>query len=193
MAGLSWYLERARVMSAREILHRVGEALHVARLGTVSSTTAPVAADWDRFAFCRRPEPRFSGRPWDRTFTVEEAAALLDGRRRVLGCDWQWQPDADSWSRAPDTGRQWPRSFFARIDHRDGNPVGDARIVWEPSRLQMLVELALLAASEVHQRSAPALLQAMLLDWFERNPPYLGVHYVSAMECGLRLVAGRLS
>jgi hypothetical protein len=108
-----------------------------------------------------------------------------------LGFPWRWVPnDATSWHTAPDTGTRWPMRFFASIAHRTGNPYGDARVVWEPSRLQGLVSLALLANRDaLHRARAVELLEQVLCHWAVSNPHAVGIHYVSAMECALRLVA----
>src|SRR5262249_3396515 len=80
--------------------------------------------------------------------------------------------------------------FSNRIDHRPGNPVGDVRVIWEPNRLQQLVALALIA--KFFPAEAPAavrLMKLQLLSWLEANPPRLGVNYVSALECALRILS----
>ncbi len=104
---------------------------------------------------------------------------------------WRWQAGASSWHTAPDTGRQWPRGFFGSMPYRPGNPVGDVRVAWEPSRLQQLVTLALLAtrADDHTAGRAVTVLEDMFLDWVTDNPALNGVHYISAMECALRLIA----
>jgi hypothetical protein len=63
--------------------------------------------------------------------------------------------------------------------------------VWEPSRLQHLIPLGLLAARRADETGhlAANLLARQLCSWVDANPPYVGVHYVSAMECGLRIIA----
>jgi hypothetical protein len=38
-----------------------------------------------------------------------------------------------------------------------------------------------------------AAVEAEIIHWYDRNPPYTGPHYVSAMECALRLVAVALA
>ena len=77
------------------------------------------------------------------------------------------------------------------MPYRPGNPVGDVRVAWEPSRLQQLVALALLAdrAGDETAGKAVTTLEDMFLDWVADNPDLNGIHYISAMECALRLIA----
>ncbi|MCA9422360.1 MAG: alginate lyase family protein [Nitrospira sp.] len=49
--------------------------------------------------------------------------------------------------------------------------------------------MAILSADEEHRDRAVYLFESILLSWVHSNPAYRGVHYISAMECGLRLIA----
>jgi hypothetical protein len=80
--------------------------------------------------------------------------------------------------------------FFGDIPYREGNPFGDIRVAWEPARLQQLVGLALHARQETPDaRYAVTLIESTLLSWITANPLLGGIHYISAMECALRIVA----
>ena len=117
--------------------------------------------------------------------------ALLKGAVTVFGYSWGWDPDGSCWHRAPDTGVLWPRCFFADIPIHAGNPCGDVRMAWEPSRLQHLAFLARLAqqAEPVERADAVATMEAQLVSWVEANPFLTGIHYISPTECALRLLA----
>lgn len=194
---LQWYIRRFRVMDASEIVHRFGEQWSLKRL-QVQYRRRPAAGhpddDWKRFEFCKGSESRL---PLSSEFSrpvgddPQEAGDFLDGKVKASGFDWTWRPGADVWHEAPDTGRIWPQTFFGSIPYRSGNPYGDVRIAWEPSRLQHLIPLALLAdraEPEIGDRAA-RLLEEQFLSWVEANPFMKGIHYISSMECGLRILA----
>lgn len=187
--GLGWYLGRLSVMGPREIAHRVAEQLTLRRLAAGHGRfVAPVGAGNLRFFTERRRQ--LPDLPWDDRELHGTADALLDGQWPALGFPWRWSAGADTWRRAPDTGAFWPGSFFGAIPYRPGNPFGDVRVAWEPARLQQLVSLARLARrDEARAGRAVDLLERQLLSWVDANPPWAGVHYVSAMECALRLIA----
>jgi hypothetical protein len=185
-------MKRLRVMSPAEIMHRVGERctmrlMHV-RHQLSRFRDGSGACDPARFSFCRAKEPQLPGLPWELTAEAERALA---GESSAPGGRWVWRPDDAVWHEASDTGRRWPRRFFSEISHRAGNPYGDVRMAWEPSRLQQLVTLAHLARRRTaHERArAVAMLEAQLLSWVRSNPPLTGIHYISAMECALRIIA----
>lgn len=129
--------------------------------------------------------------PWQVPVDDGQVEALLKGAVTVFGYPWVWCSDGSCWHRAPDTGAAWPRRFFADISIHAGNPCGDIRIAWEPSRLQHLVFLALLAqkVEPAMRERAVAACERQLVSWVEANPFLTGIHYISPTECALRLLA----
>jgi hypothetical protein len=182
-------------MSAREVMHRVMEqaSLRVMRLrhalGLCSSEIGANQAD--SYSFCSSGSSSLPALAWDHVPERAEAEELIAGRCRALGFEWIWRPEPSTWRLAPDTGRTWPSIFFGAIPYRQGNPYGDVRVAWEPSRLQHLVSLALVAQAtdDAQAQRATRMLEDQFLSWTDANPPMTGIHYISAMECALRLIA----
>jgi Heparinase II/III-like protein/Heparinase II/III N-terminus len=191
MADVAWYLRRLAVMSGPEILHRVIESVGTQRhrLSAILTRRAETPPPGN-VEFCRARDPILPELNFAFAPSEQEQRDLLAGNWPALGCAWRWMPDAHVWDLAPDTTKRWPRGFYQSISFRPGNPHGDVRLAWEPARLQQLVSLALLGRRfPEHRRTACELLERMFDSWVRENPPYLGIHYVSAMECGLRLIA----
>lgn len=142
-------------------------------------------------SFCRSAYPVLPPLPWHCDLDAASVDALLSGRLSVFGFPWQWTADGSCWHQAPDTGQTWPRRFFPGIPVDTGNSCGDARLAWEPSRLQHLVTLGLIAqkADPAIRTRAVAAVETQFLSWVAANPLLIGVHYVSPMECALRLLA----
>ncbi len=188
---VTWYINRLRVMDARELVHRVRERLNLRALERAQRHPAVTALtpNHEAFAFCASPKQLLPRLEWDIVSNDAQADDLLEGRWPALGYPWQFTDRANCWHHAPDTGAIWPTSYFNKIPYRPGNSFGDARVVWEPSRLQQLVSLALLTVRHKHRAAAVAMIERQLASWIQANPPYSGVHYVSAMECALRLIA----
>ena len=193
--SVSWYAKRLLVMDPAELYHRVGEHLVIKMLQLQHRFDWPSlnGASHDRrpFAFCTSTTAQLPSLPWSFERGLSESTQLLAGKLVVLGCEWQWRPGEDVWHEAPDTHQIWPRKFFGQIPYRAGNPYGDVRVAWEPSRLQQLVSLGLLAqrAEPEIQTRAVALLEVQFLSWIDANPLLTGIHYISVMECGLRMLA----
>lgn len=194
MRSLKWYAKRLSVMKPREIAFRVGEQLTLGRmrLGQWRGTgRLPGRAQVESLRFCTAAHPNLPELRFEFNPSPPEIEALLAGEYPALGVAWRWSPDDDAWRRAPETGRLWPNTFFHGIHYREGNRTGDVRIAWEPGRLQQLVALSLLGDSPdaIVRRKAVVLIESQLESWVRLNPPLSGIHYISAMECALRMVA----
>ncbi|MGA1824626.1 MAG: alginate lyase family protein [bacterium] len=78
--------------------------------------------------------------------------------------------------------------FFSKIDYVNAFP--DIRAVWEPARLQHCTILLAYALEEKEISKIKQLKQFVkhaILQWINSNPFLLGPHYISSMECGLRI------
>ncbi len=74
--------------------------------------------------------------------------------------------------------------FFARI--RTDQIKHDLRALWEPARLQKIAAI-LAGNSSVPEDQRDSLALQMALGWIAANPFPFGLHYMSVMECGLRI------
>jgi Heparinase II/III-like protein/Heparinase II/III N-terminus len=188
--SLSWYIKRAQVMGWREWIHRFQEQADLYWLRACQKKRDKNPGEYIPFdfSFFQSKKPLLPDLDWDLSANRAYAEPLLAGYWPALGFDWCWQQHSD-WHLAPDSGNHWPNDFFSTIEKTTDNPFGDIRVVWEPSRLQQLVSLALLAREGSNRAKAVDLFERLLLSWVDANPPYRGVHYVSAMECALRLLS----
>jgi len=83
---------------------------------------------------------------------------------------------------------RWRNTYFGDIKKTDQNV--DLRSVWEPARLQHIAILI----NYVFKNRDPKFFDGVLqftknnvLKWIHDNPFLFGPHYISAMECGLRI------
>ncbi len=77
--------------------------------------------------------------------------------------------------------------YFSDIDIY--NEAFDVRVLWEPARLQHLAYLSLymLQNPRAIDRKTIKYVKSLLFQWFDDNPFPYGPHYISAMECALRI------
>ncbi|OEU79043.1 MAG: hypothetical protein BA873_07685, partial [Desulfobulbaceae bacterium C00003063] len=78
--------------------------------------------------------------------------------------------------------------FFSHVRQTDKSL--DIRAVWEPARLQHITELLVFAQCDrTSSLSAKAkqCAKKTLSKWITNSPFLLGPHYISVMECGLRM------
>jgi len=190
-----WYVKRLKVMGPLEIVSRIARQWSMKGMQMKYKMRYNRASeshyDIHRFGFCTGSAPRLPELSWSFEPDAAMIQGFLAGECKALGYQWTWRPEASVWHEAPDTGNRWPQIFFGSIPYRNGNPCGDVRVAWEPSRLQQLVSLGLLARKvdgEIGARAA-VLLERQLLSWVDANPAQQGIHYISAMECALRILA----
>jgi hypothetical protein len=193
---IEWYRQRLKVMRASEVVHRVAQQVGLCWLKVAHGLLKTPDGDLtdealSLYAFCRTVQPWFTELPWADQWDHQTRERLLDGGLEARDSTWRWRPNPDVWHLAPDTERLWPRTFSPLISYRAGNPYGDIRLAWEASRLQQLVGLALLARQSEPAIAARAvvLIEAQLHGWVEANPLLKGIHYISSMECALRILA----
>jgi hypothetical protein len=183
---IGWYLRRLRRMSIAEIAWR--------------ARTAFIQQAW-RFGTPRGPaigSVTWRGAPLPALENVDPAARqrllhsadeILAGRWTVFGHTFDTAPADPDWHRCIKTGvRSDPAQYCFAVPYRDPLQVGTVKYVWEPSRLHHVTLLAVayrLSGDARFARHAAAHLKS----WWRRNPPLRGIHWLSGIEIGMRLIA----
>lgn len=189
---ISWLWRRLSVMGPAEIASRVGDQLYLFKLRR-RHRLPPADLPQEPPGSSRQREFRVAAIEFDLARLGGDMPMLLEGGLKYGGGDWQFDEGAATWHTEHTSLRQWPQSFFNAINYRPGNEVGDARRTWEPARLQQLIPLALRtdegALTEAESALALQMIERQLVSWWTHNPMLHGIHYVSAMECGLRCLS----
>jgi hypothetical protein len=207
MSRAGWYLRRLSRMTPREIAGRGVDAIRRRRWrrvltepspDAVASPVASPAALPGTSPVALRSRRRFTAVLDDAALATVPADAaarligtadrLMDGYAEYFGVlrDDLVNPD---WSYDPKTGRRAPVDAYAfDIAYRDEQVVGDIKQLWEPSRHQHLTVLAAAFALTRDDRYAERVADH-LKSWWAANPPMRGVHWVSGIELGVRLLS----
>lgn len=186
MMSPGWYLRRLSRMGPREVAGRAADVLRKRRWRR--EFTAPAAATWlPRRGFDALPaRPDVPADAVKRL--VETAEELMAGRAEYFGVP-RTDLVAPDWSADPRTGRRAPADVYTfDIAYRSEDVVGDIKQLWEPSRHQHLTVLAAAYACTGDERYATRVAEH-LRSWWAANPPLHGVHWVSGIELGIRLLS----
>ncbi|HKS47420.1 MAG TPA: alginate lyase family protein [Amycolatopsis sp.] len=181
-----WYLRRLSRMGPREVAGRVTDEVRRRRW---RSRVRPYPGRGPA------PTPRV-GLPVDAFVKVPKSAKarLIATADRLMAGDAEYfgvtrgdlaNPD---WSYDPKTGRRAPDGYAFDIPYRNEEIVGDIKQLWEPSRHQHLTVLATAYALTGEDHYA-ARVADHLKSWWAANPPLRGVHWVSGIELGIRLLS----
>lgn len=188
----TWYLRRLSMMGPREVAARAVVAARIHRWRRLTGETAEEAgAVWlpSRRFVPVLPDQALAAVPAGaKARLVATADELMAGRAEYFGVarDDLVSPD---WSFDPRTGRRAPTDTYAfDIPYRDEQQVGDIKQLWEPSRHQHLTVLAAAYALTGENRYALRVAEH-LTSWWATNPPLRGVHWVSGIELGIRLIS----
>jgi Heparinase II/III-like protein/Heparinase II/III N-terminus len=191
MMAPGWYLRRLSRMGPREMAGRVVTAARIRRWRAVLDTAPSPHSDWlpQRRFTAVLPEHALAAVSGDaRARVITTAEQLMDGYAGYFGVTREDFVDPD-WSFDPKSGRRAPVDSYAfDIAYRDEQAVGDIKQLWEPSRHQHLTVLATAFALTGEHRYARRVADH-LKSWWTANPPMRGVHWVSGIELGIRLLS----
>ena len=180
-----WYLRRLSRMGPREVGGRVGDTLRRRRWRSALPDAPSVTGA--RFT-ALLPAGTLAAVPPDAAKRLlAEADRLMDGQAEYFGVlrDDLVAPD---WCYDPKTGRRAPSGYAFDVPYRDEDAVGDVKQIWELSRHHHLTVLAAAYAITGEDRYAERVAEH-LRSWWDVNPPLRGVHWVSGIELGIRLLS----
>ncbi|MFN7018136.1 MAG: alginate lyase family protein [Fimbriimonadales bacterium] len=196
MSSLRWKVKRLLAMSPSEVATRLARALQ--------ERVAPLPKEmpertWRRYYpadavnaalehFQRQLRPCATALPSaERTRAVQEADALLRGEWMLFGYPVRLD-DPPIWRRNYLLGKDWMDAPAKAIDYRRIDVAGGVKYVWELSRGQPILRLASAYALTGETRYAET-CRRWLMDWIERNPRGEGIHWTSALEHAIRVMA----
>ncbi|MFD8569343.1 alginate lyase family protein [Streptomyces sp. NPDC059639] len=180
-----WYLRRLSRMGPQEIAGRAGDAVRRRRWRSARPEGPTVTGA--RFTAVL-PAGTLAAIPPDAAKRlVAEADRLMYGHVEYFGVVRDDLADPDWWC-DPKTGRRAPWGYAFDVPYRNEDAVGDIKQIWELSRHQYLTQLAAAYAVTGDERYAERIADH-LRSWWAANPPLRGVHWISGIELGIRLLS----
>ena len=142
--------------------------------------------------FIKRKEPRFFNVDFlkelaNQDFIIEDADRICNNEFTFLGMppkvirNIKWNQDMKS-------GHSWPNLFYLDLREKfihSYNKGWDVKMVWELSRFQYAISLAL-AFYNTGEEKYLKKWQELVLDWIEKNPIYFGPNWINTMEVAIR-------
>ncbi|MER7396181.1 alginate lyase family protein [Streptomyces sp. NPDC000151] len=180
-----WYLRRLSRMGPQEVAGRAGDAVRRRRWRSARPTCPSVTGA--RFTAVL-PAGTLAAIPPDAAKRlIAEADRLMYGHAEYFGVVRDDLTDPDWWY-DPKTGRRAPWGYAFDVPYRNEDAVGDVKQIWELSRHQYLTQLAAAYAITGDERYAERVAEH-LRSWWAANPPLRGVHWISGIELGIRLLS----
>ncbi|MGI5472278.1 alginate lyase family protein [Streptomyces sp. CA-132043] len=180
-----WYLRRLSRMGPREVGGRAVDA--VRRRRWRASPPGCPRVTGARFTAVLPAGTTAAVPPDAAKRLLAEADRLMAGHAEYFGVVRDDLVDPDWWC-DPKTGRRAPSGYAFDVPYRNEDAVGDIKQIWEPSRHQYLTVLAAAYALTGDERYAERVAEH-LRSWWAANPPLHGVHWISGIELGIRLLS----
>ncbi|MFJ2742913.1 alginate lyase family protein [Streptomyces sp. NPDC087440] len=181
----AWYLRRLSRMGPQEVGGRTLDAVRRRRWRSGPPHCPPVSGA--RFTSVLPPGALKAVPPQAVARLVAEADRLMAGHVTYFGVERDDLVEPDWWY-DPRTGRHAPWGYAFGLPYRDEELSGDIKQIWELSRHQYLTVLAAAYAVTGDDRYAER-VAAHLRSWWAANAPLRGVHWISGIELGVRLVS----
>ena len=173
---IRFYFHRVKRSSVAEIIHRIAEYFFIKRLkGNPNLYKKDLSFDLHAAFNNRLILPKKQS-----AIAQETISQLLEGKEFTLGtpnkliCQFE---------------KKWQNTFFSNVRYDQSDL--DIRAVWEPGRLQHLTALLHYLVDDCEEKdkeNVALFVRERVLEWLEKNPFLYGPHYMSAMECGLRVM-----
>lgn len=121
-------------------------------------------------------------------FFIEQAEAIIAGRFDLLGyINLDFGADVD-WHLEPVSKKRSPLKHWKQFDELETSETGDKKIVWELNRHQHFFTLGIAYWLSGDERYAAAFARH-LESWMEKNPPGIGVNWISSLEIAFRVMS----
>ncbi len=130
---------------------------------------------------------RYRALPADHQREIQEADQLRAHRFRLLGHAMNHGPSI-AWSQDPVTRADWSRDFSPRIPYRGPKRLGDIKLPWELSKHQYFFTLGKAAWLTGDFGYAREIVN-QIDHWISDNPCHRGIHWISALESGMRVMS----
>jgi hypothetical protein len=182
----AWHWNRLRAMQPAEVALHVRKKLRQ-RSDSKGFPPWPGLELKSSGVFPKLPDPA-SVPSMLREHLVADAVRIRKGQWRAFGRLPIQVDDPPRWQKDYLAGKDLETSESAfKLNYRTIRDGADSKLIWEASRWFELVRLAQAAYVLQDNTSAHKCLD-WLSDWVEKNPPFRGWNWVSALESAMRLI-----
>jgi len=113
---------------------------------------------------------------------------FMNGKWSVFGYQNLSIGQPINWHLEPLSGISTPTSFGKSIDYRNGQKVGEIKVLWEMGRHQFLVPFAI-AYYKTKDSKYKEFIAETIDYWIQKNPYGYGLHWCSSLEVSLRAIS----
>jgi len=142
--------------------------------------------------FTKRKQPKFFDANFlekliNQDFVIDSADRICNQEFTFLGINSKILRNI-KWNQDIRSGHVWPNLFYLDLREKfihSYNKGWDIKMVWELSRFQYAIPLAL-AFYKTGEEKYLKKWQELVSDWIEKNPVYFGPNWINTMEVAIR-------
>ncbi len=116
------------------------------------------------------------------------ANTLLNGEFHILSHLYNFDSNGILWRLDPVTETLWSDEFSFDIAFRGASRLSDIKLPWELAKMQYLFILGKAYCYTDDKRYATEIVN-QIKSWIDENPPFCGIHWISALEVGARVIS----
>ena len=137
MASLKWYINRAKIMNIKEIIHRIKCRKYDKKI------QSGYRLDEDKYAVNFIELPKFNGiDEKNNNLLLKNCDDILDNHIDIFNMKINLNY-SNKFLRDPFSKRLWNNEIYTKVNFRKSNLVGDPKIIWEINKQQYLLDLGL--------------------------------------------------
>jgi len=127
--------------------------------------------------------------PLEADSIIQRADGICGGRFDLLGYkELSFGSVVPHWHMDPVSGQTVPKDHWSAADFERYSEIADLKVVWELNRHQFFNDLGRAYLLTGNEKYAEAFVRD-LDDWFDSNPPKIGVNWASSLEIALRSIS----
>lgn len=120
---------------------------------------------------------------------IVQADRIGNGVFDLLGQkDLYFKTKVPNWHFDPISGKTLPKKHWSSAYFKDSSQIGDKKLIWELNRHQYFTFLGQAYGLTRDEKYAEVFV-SHLSNWFEENPPKIGVNWLSSLELAFRSIS----
>lgn len=186
MASLKWYINRAKIMNAKEIIHRI----KCIRYDKKIQSGYRIKEEEYKINFINLPN--FIGCDKENNnLLLNNCDRILDNNIDIFNSTMNLNY-SNKFLKDPLSKKLWSDEIYTKVSFRKDNLPGDPKLIWEINKQQYLLDLGLAYQLTKESKYAEKIISE-IEEWINQNPEYRGINWTSGLEISLRCLSWMFS
>lgn len=182
MANLKWYINRAKIMNGREVIHRIKCRQYDKKIESGNRIKE------EKYIVNFINLPKFNGYNQDNNnLLLNSCEKILENKIDIFNMivDLNYN---NKFLKDPLSKKIWSNEIYTKVSFRKNNLPGDPKLVWEINKQQYLLDLGLAYQLTKKDKYAEKIITE-INEWINQNSEYMGINWTSGLEISLRCLS----